>query len=78
MYDVTPYHVTRGYVSESEGEEMVAQEVTLPQDMPGRGNLRLGQSVVRLTEVRARLAVWSAAHLTSARCDCVPCSLVQG
>ena len=56
-YDITLCHVTRGYVSESEGEEMAAQEVTLPQDLPGRGNVKSGQSAVRLTEVRASLTV---------------------
>ena len=38
-------------MSESEGEEVAVQEVTLPQDMPGRGNVKSGQSTVRLTEV---------------------------
>ena len=38
-------------MSESEGEEMAGQEVTLPQDLPGRGNTQSTQSAVKLTEV---------------------------
>ena len=38
-------------MSESEGEEMMGQEVTLPQHMPGRGNSVSAQSTIRLTEV---------------------------
>ena len=38
-------------MSESEGEEVTAQEVTLPQDLPGRGNTQSSRSAVRLTEV---------------------------
>ena len=38
-------------MSESEGEEVATQEVTLPQNLPGRGNIRSTQSSVRLTEV---------------------------
>ena len=28
--------------------------VTLPQDLPGRGNVKAGQSAVRLSEVRQK------------------------
>lgn len=45
--------ISRGYGSESEGEELGGDgEVTLPQDLPGRGNLKTEQSAVRLSEVR--------------------------
>lgn len=42
----------RGNVSESEGEDMAGEgEVTLPQDLPGRGNIKSEQSAIRLSEV---------------------------
>ena len=42
----------RDNVSESEGEEVAGErEVVLPQDLPGRGNLKSEQSAIRLTEV---------------------------
>ncbi len=41
-----------GYASESEGEELGGEgDVTLPQDLPGTGNVKAGQSAVRLVEV---------------------------
>ena len=40
-----------GYGSESEGEEPADSRVTLPQDVPGRGNVKAQQSAIRLTEV---------------------------
>ena len=40
-------------MSESEGEDLAGEgEVTLPQDLPGRGNIKSEQSTVRLSEVR--------------------------
>lgn len=46
--------IIRGYASESDGEEMAGEgDVTLPQDLPGRGNIRSEQSAVKLSEVRA-------------------------
>ena len=42
----------RGYASESDGEEMAGEDIILPQDLPGRGNVKTGQSSVRLSEVR--------------------------
>ena len=40
-------------MSESEGEELAGEgEVTLSQDLPGRGNIKSEQSAVRLSEVR--------------------------
>ncbi len=36
--------------SDSEGEDM-GGDVTLPQDLPGRGNIQAQQSAVRLSEV---------------------------
>ena len=41
-------------MSESEGEELAEGgegEVTLPQDLPGRGNVKSEQSAIKLTEV---------------------------
>ena len=41
-------------MSESDGEELAEGrdgEVTLPQDLPGRGNIKSEQSAIRLTEV---------------------------
>ena len=47
-----PPSLCRGNVSESEGEEMAGEgEVTLPQDLPGRGNIKSEQSAIRLSEV---------------------------
>ena len=40
-----------GYGSESEGEEPADSRVTLPQNVPGRGNTKAQQSAIRLTEV---------------------------
>lgn len=41
-----------GYGSESEGEEAVDGNVTLPQSLPGKGNMKSQKSAIRLTEVR--------------------------
>eukprot|EP00731_Ephydatia_muelleri_P024732 Em0016g1003a len=52
--------VLGGNVSESEGEELVGgegAEVTLPQDLPGRGNIKSEQSAIRLTELGPRLTL---------------------
>ena len=40
-----------GHGSESEGEEPEASRVMLPQNVPGRGNVKAQQSAIRLTEV---------------------------
>ena len=45
----------RGNLSESEGEDMAEDHVTLPQDLPGVGNIRWQQSAIKLTEVRTVL-----------------------
>ena len=42
----------RGNLSESEGEDMTEDHVTLPQNLPGVGNIRRQQSAIKLTEVR--------------------------
>lgn len=48
-----------GYGSESEGEEPADSRVTLPQNVPGRGNVKAQQSAIRLTEVFTRkYACW--------------------
>ena len=41
----------RDYMSESEAEDVAGEEVTLPQDLPGAGNIKQQQSAVKLTEV---------------------------
>ena len=42
------------YLSESEGEEAAEAHVTLPQRLPGKGNMKSSQSAVKLTEVRIK------------------------
>ena len=46
-----------GYGSESEGEEPVDSNVTLPQNLHGRGNIKSQQSAIRLTEVRIQFTI---------------------
>ncbi|KAK3739595.1 hypothetical protein QZH41_011222, partial [Actinostola sp. cb2023] len=46
-----------GYGSESEGEEPVDSNVTLPQSLPGRGNIKSQKSAIRLTEMGPRLVI---------------------
>ena len=39
-------------MSESEAEDGIGdEEVTLPQDLPGAGNIKQQQSAIKLTEV---------------------------
>lgn len=52
-------------MSESEAEDVAGEEVTLPQDLPGAGNIKQQQSAVRLIEVVTRGLVY-ADNLTSA------------
>lgn len=47
----------REYLSESEGEDIDGEEVTLPQDLPGAGNVKQHQSAVKLTEVMCPLSI---------------------
>ncbi|CAI8048865.1 Suppressor of SWI4 1 homolog [Geodia barretti] len=54
--DISEY-MLGGNVSESEGEEVAGQEVTLPQNLRGRGNLKSTQSSVRLIELGPRLTL---------------------
>jgi len=44
-----------GYGSESEGEDPADSRVMLPQNVPGRGNVKSQQSAIRLTELGPRL-----------------------
>lgn len=46
-----------GYGSESEGEEPADSRVTLPQNVPGRGNVKAQQSAIRLTELGPRMSL---------------------
>ena len=43
-----------GYGSESEAEDAADSHVTLPQDLPGRGNIKSEKSSVKVTEVELR------------------------
>ena len=46
-------------MSESEGEELAGEgEVTLSEDLPGRGNIKSEQSAIRLSEVRGVVSDW--------------------
>lgn len=49
----------RGYASESDGEELGGEgQVTLPQDLPGKANLKSEQSAVRLSEVCGLVTIY--------------------
>ena len=50
MYDIFS-RATCGYGSESEAEDPADSHVTLPQQVPGRGNIKSEKSAIRLTEV---------------------------
>ena len=53
------WFICRGNVSESEGEELAGEgEVTLSEDLPGRGNIKSEQSAIRLSEVRGVASDW--------------------
>ena len=47
--------LTNGYFSESDGEDGPDNQVELPQNLAGRGNLKSNRSAVRLTELGPRL-----------------------
>ncbi|XP_065917105.1 suppressor of SWI4 1 homolog [Dysidea avara] len=49
--------ITKGNLSESEGEDMTEDHVTLPQNLPGVGNIRRQQSAIKLTELGPRMAL---------------------
>lgn len=49
--------VTKDYMSESEAEDVAGEEVTLPQDLPGAGNVKQQQSAVRLIELGPRMTL---------------------
>lgn len=58
LSDISEYLLS-GYASESDGEEALGGEgdVILPQDLPGRANLKSEQSAVRLSEIGPRLTL---------------------
>ena len=60
-------------MSESEGEELVGGEgeVTLPQDLPGRGNIKSEQSAIRLTEVCCSTEIDISEEMIVCVCVCV-------
>ena len=49
--------LTNGYFSESDGEDGPENQVELPQNLSGRGNLKSNRSAVRLTELGPRLTL---------------------
>ena len=53
--DISDLITGGAYLSESEGEEPNDSHVTLPQRMPGRGNIKSNQSAIKLTEMGPRL-----------------------
>jgi len=55
LNDISDLITGGALLSESEGEEPAEDKVTLPQRMSGRGNLKSGQSAIRLTEMGPRL-----------------------
>lgn len=59
LSDISDYVLRSGcgYGSESEGEEPVDSRVTLPQNVPGRGNVKAQQSAIRLTELGPRMSL---------------------
>ena len=53
-------------MSESEAEDIAGEEeVTLPQDLPGAGNIKQQQSAVKLTEVTIVCCLRCASHDTT-------------
>ena len=53
--DISDFMAGAAYLSESEGEEPAESQVTLPQEVRGRGNMKSSQSGIRLTEIGPRL-----------------------
>lgn len=49
--------LTNGYFSESDGEDGPDNQVVLPQNLAGRGNLKSNRSAIRLTELGPRLSL---------------------
>eukprot|EP00117_Sycon_ciliatum_P026146 scpid57408/ scgid21529/ Suppressor of SWI4 1 homolog; Peter Pan homolog len=55
--DISDYLLNGGLGSESEAEDPADTQVTLPQNVPGRGNLKQQRSAVRLTELGPRVSM---------------------
>ncbi|CAB4025525.1 suppressor of SWI4 1 homolog [Paramuricea clavata] len=57
--DVSEYieRAAGGYGSESEAEDPADSHVTLPQDLPGRGNIKSEKSSVKLTELGPQMSL---------------------
>ncbi|XP_028394576.1 suppressor of SWI4 1 homolog isoform X2 [Dendronephthya gigantea] len=57
--DVSEYieRAAGGYGSESEAEDPIDSQVTLPQDLPGRGNIKSEKSSVKLTELGPQMSL---------------------
>ncbi|XP_063686590.1 suppressor of SWI4 1 homolog [Bolinopsis microptera] len=49
--------LTNGYFSESDGEDGPENQVELPQNLSGKGNMKSNRSAVRLTELGPRLTL---------------------
>lgn len=54
LNDISDFVSGAAYLSESEGEDAVESKVILPQKVRGRGNMKSGQSAIRLTEMGPR------------------------
>ncbi|XP_046844252.1 suppressor of SWI4 1 homolog [Xenia sp. Carnegie-2017] len=59
LSDVSEYieRAAGGYGSESEAEDPIDNHVTLPQDLPGRGNIKSEKSSVKLTELGPQMSL---------------------
>lgn len=54
LNDISDFVSGAAYLSESEGEDVAESKVILPQKVRGRGNIKSGQSAIRLTEMGPR------------------------
>eukprot|EP00794_Sanderia_malayensis_P016227 gene16227-17864_t len=57
LNDISEYVTGSCYMSESEAEEPSEAQVTLPQNMRGRGNAKSSQSAIKLVELGPRLTL---------------------
>jgi len=55
LNDIGDFVTGGAYLSESEGEEPTEAQVTLPQRLAGKGNVKSAKSAVKLTEMGPRL-----------------------
>lgn len=57
LKDISDFVNGGAYLSESEGEEAEDSKVKLPQNVPGRGNVKSAQSAMKLTELGPRMTL---------------------